>query len=70
MALFGAFWVLLGVLCIWEGAGFAGFFSSCLQDSGYGGVPIAGHPFRRRSVGVLSAWPSGKSLVCAKVCLM
>ena len=44
---FWVFWVLLGILCIWEeGEGVLAllvFFSSCLQDSGYGGVPIAGH---------------------------
>ena len=41
---FWAFWVLLGVLCIWKerGTSFVGV-PSCLQDSGYEGVPTAGH---------------------------
>ena len=34
--------MLLGVLCVWEGAGFASV-SPCLQDSGYGGVLVTGH---------------------------
>ena len=45
-----ALWVLLGVLCIMGGGGEGGrrglallVFPSYLQDSGYGGVPIAGH---------------------------
>ena len=39
---FWALWVLLGVLCIWEVLALL-VFHPCLQDSGYGGVPIAGH---------------------------
>ena len=41
---YGAFWtvwVLLGVLCIWGWLCWT--FPLYLQDSGYGGVPIAGH---------------------------
>ena len=39
---FGALWVLLGVLCN-GGCWLCLCFPSCLQDSGYGGVPLAGH---------------------------
>ena len=40
-----ALWLLLGVLCIWEVLALL-VFPSCFQDSGYGGVPIAGHALR------------------------
>ena len=39
---FWAFWVLLGVLCIWRVLALL-YFPSCRQDSAYGGVPIAGY---------------------------
>ena len=39
---FLAFWVLHGVLCVWRYK-LCRFTPSCLQDSGYAGVPIAGH---------------------------
>ena len=40
---YGVFLALLGVLCMWGGAGFAGLSPSYLQDSHYGGVPVAEH---------------------------
>ena len=46
MASFWAFWVLLGALCMWEVLAFLVLHLSCVQDSGYGGVPIAGHAHR------------------------
>ena len=39
---FWAFWVLLGVLCMWRVL-FLLIFPSYVQDSGYRGMPIAGH---------------------------
>ena len=34
---------LLGVLCIWEVLLALPVYPSCVQDSGYEGVPVAGH---------------------------
>ena len=40
---FWALWVLLGVLCIWEVLALLVLPPPYLQDSGYEGVPTAGH---------------------------
>ena len=67
---FWAFWVLLGVLYTWEVLALL-VYPSCVQDSGYEGVRIAGHALSAEvGGGAVSARPSGSSLVCTKVCLM
>ena len=42
MALFGGFWVLQGALCMWEVLALQ-VYASCVQGSGYAGVPIDRH---------------------------
>ena len=39
-----AFWVLLGILCLWRVPALL-VYPSCLQDLGYAGVLVAGHFF-------------------------
>ena len=40
---FWAFWVLFGILCILRGTSFLLVYPSCILDSRFEGVPVAGH---------------------------
>ena len=43
-------------------------FTPCLQDSGYGGVPIAGHVLWAEVCGGILCVTLGSFLVCSKMC--
>ena len=63
---FWAFWVLLGVLCIW-GYKHCQSTPSCVQDSGYEGVHFAGPAVWAEVGGSINFVTFGSSLVCTKM---